>query len=447
MSSSYTHYSDISVNGKVSSSKQGILIGTATVEPGSSGGPQASECNGMTLLYNGNFYTSNGTTWVKQEIGSNITKLSQLEDDATHRLVTDTDKSNWNAKQDALTPGTDYVVPESGKGLFSGNYNDLSNKPTIPTIPDITKATTGSGNVVSDITVNGHTITLNKGVTALTEHQDISGLAPKASPELTGTPTAPTAASGTNTTQIATTAFVKNAIDGIPTPMRFMGTVGTGGTITSLPAASTSNNGYVYKAISAGTSPVTYAIGDTLVSNGTVWTVIPSGDEPSGTVTNVATGTGLTGGPITSSGTISLATSGATAGSYGDSAAQTPGYGGKFKVPYVTVDAYGRVTNISAHDVTIPASDNVDTKNTAGATDNSNKMFLIGATAQGANPQTYSNTKVYATNGALVAESFNGKTFTATAPTSTSTDSDIPTSKAVYSAINDVLTTVFGGSY
>ncbi len=40
--------------------------------------------------------------------------------------------------------------------------------------------------------------------------------APKASPALTGTPTAPTAAAGTNTTQIATTAFVKAAIDAIP---------------------------------------------------------------------------------------------------------------------------------------------------------------------------------------------------------------------------------------
>lgn len=36
--------------------------------------------------------------------------------------------------------------------------------------------------------------------------------APLASPALTGTPTAPTASSGTNTTQIATTAFVKNAV-------------------------------------------------------------------------------------------------------------------------------------------------------------------------------------------------------------------------------------------
>lgn len=43
--------------------------------------------------------------------------------------------------------------------------------------------------------------------------QTIKSLAPLASPALTGTPTAPTAAPGTNTTQLATTAFVKAAID------------------------------------------------------------------------------------------------------------------------------------------------------------------------------------------------------------------------------------------
>jgi hypothetical protein len=37
--------------------------------------------------------------------------------------------------------------------------------------------------------------------------------APLASPSLTGTPTAPTASAGTNTTQLATTAFVKAAVD------------------------------------------------------------------------------------------------------------------------------------------------------------------------------------------------------------------------------------------
>lgn len=41
----------------------------------------------------------------------------------------------------------------------------------------------------------------------------VGDYAPKASPALTGTPTAPTATAGTNTTQIATTAFVKSAVD------------------------------------------------------------------------------------------------------------------------------------------------------------------------------------------------------------------------------------------
>lgn len=43
-----------------------------------------------------------------------------------------------------------------------------------------------------------------------------------------------------------------------------------------------------------------------------------------------------------------------------------------------------------------------DTKNTAGATDTSAKIFLIGATAQNANPQTYSHDTVYVgTDGCL----------------------------------------------
>ena len=43
-----------------------------------------------------------------------------------------------------------------------------------------------------------------------------------------------------------------------------------------------------------------------------------------------------------------------------------------------------------------------DTKNTAGSTNTSSKIFLIGATAQGANPQTYSHDTVYVgTDGCL----------------------------------------------
>lgn len=140
------------------------------------------------------------------------------------------------------------------------------------------------------------------------------GLATLASPALTGTPTAPTATAGTNTTQIATTAFVKTAIDELPEPMLFKGTLGTGGTITSLPTASASNEGWVYKVITDGTYASQAAkIGDLFICANTsttstpsyAWTYVPSGDDTgSSGVTNVATGVGLTGGPITTSGMI-----------------------------------------------------------------------------------------------------------------------------------------------
>jgi len=47
------------------------------------------------------------------------------------------------------------------------------------------------------------------GVMSAAQVSTLNGKAPKASPALTGTPTAPTAGTDTNTTQIATTAFVK----------------------------------------------------------------------------------------------------------------------------------------------------------------------------------------------------------------------------------------------
>ena len=111
-----------------------------------------------------------------------------------------------------------------------------------------------------------------------------------------------------------------------------------------------------------------------------------------------------------SSGTLSadrLATSGVTAGSYGPSANATPAYGATFNVPYITVDNKGRVTKAETKTVKIPASDNTDTKNTAGAMDDAGKLYLVGAKSQGENNQTYSNSNVYMTNGTLAASALS----------------------------------------
>ena len=112
---------------------------------------------------------------------------------------------------------------------------------------------------------------------------------------------------------LATAKAVHDAIDALPEPMVFKGSLGTGGTITELPTPSAANEGYTYKVITAGTYAGQAAkIGDTFISDGTAWVLIPSGDEPSGTVTSVngagASGSHVTvtGGPVTTSGTLTV---------------------------------------------------------------------------------------------------------------------------------------------
>ena len=119
--------------------------------------------------------------------------------------------------------------------------------------------------------------------------------------------------SSSTDTEIPTAKAVWDAIDNMPEPMVFKGSLGTGGTITTLPAAATANEGYVYKVITAGTyQSLVCKVGDTVISTGSEWVLIPSGDEPSGTVTSVGasavSGSHLTisGSPITTSGTINV---------------------------------------------------------------------------------------------------------------------------------------------
>lgn len=154
---------------------------------------------------------------------------------------------------------------------------------------------------------------------------------------------------GSDDTTLPTSKAVKAAIDALPEPMIFKGTLGKDGTITSLPAADASNEGYTYKVITDGKYAQQSAkIGDVFISNGSSWNLIPSGDEPSGTVTNIATGTGLTGGPITSSGTISHA----------DTSSQASvSNSGRTYIQSITLDGMGHVTGISSATETVTNTD------------------------------------------------------------------------------------------
>ena len=165
---------------------------------------------------------------------------------------------------------------------------------------------------------------------------------------ITPKPTVTSTYSPTGTDAVNGTA-VAAALATLPTPMQFKGSVGTNGTVTwaNLPAAS-SSKGFTYKVITDhATAPVCKA-GDTIVSNGIEWVVIPSGDEPSGTVTNIATGSGLTGGPITGSGTISHADTSSQASSTNS---------GRTYIQSIGLDDFGHVTSLSTATETV-----VDTK-------------------------------------------------------------------------------------
>jgi hypothetical protein len=109
-----------------------------------------------------------------------------------------------------------------------------------------------------------------------------------------------------------------------------------------------------------------WVVGDWAVFNGSIWQKVDNSEVIY--VSNVATGTGLTGGPITTTGTISLANTAVTPASYG--AANT--------VATFTVDQQGRLT--SAANVTIAIANTAVSGLGTMSTQNSNNVTITGGT-------------------------------------------------------------------
>lgn len=100
-----------------------------------------------------------------------------------------------------------------------------------------------------------------------------------------------------------------------------------------------------------------------------------------GTITGVSASSPLSGGGNSGNVTISHINSGVTAGTYGDSTNQTPGFGETFKVNSETVNATGHITAASSHTVTIP--DTIATEDTSGLMSAEDKAKLNGIPAGG----------------------------------------------------------------
>jgi len=97
-------------------------------------------------------------------------------------------------------------------------------------------------------------------------------------------------------------------IANLPKPMVFKGTLGSGGTIETLPTASSSNKGFTYIVITDGTYAGQSAkAGDTFVSDGSSWVLIPSADDSGSLVISQTLTAGQT--SITFSNAAILATS------------------------------------------------------------------------------------------------------------------------------------------
>jgi hypothetical protein len=124
-----------------------------------------------------------------------------------------------------------------------------------------------------------------------------------------------------------------------------------------------------------------------------------SASATNGTVTNIATGTGLTGGPITTTGTISLANTAVTAASYGNATT----------VATFTVDAQGRLT--AAANVTIGSLPNSALANSTATLGNA--TITLGSTTSTVGNLTLSNATVNGAAFAYVAKTA-GYTVTAT---------------------------------
>lgn len=217
---------------------------------------QAKNIVGASNIATANAVTTNATTFLNLIENGAVRSSHRITGtgkvtvtaDATGKVTINgaaTTAASGSANGTIAIDGKDVAV----KGLGSAAYTASSAYATAA------QGTKADNAVPNTRTINGHALSANVTVTkadvGLGNVTNESKATMFTSPAFTGAPTAPTAAGGTNTTQIATTAFVINEIGSkisAAQALRFKGTIGTDGDVTELPANHTVGDTYVVKA-------------------------------------------------------------------------------------------------------------------------------------------------------------------------------------------------------
>ena len=130
----------------------------------------------------------------------------ELSIDTDKKAIRIHDNSTAGGEEVVSVSATQTLTNKTITGTFTGNITG-----------DVTGDVTGNADTATALatarTIAGNSFDGTANITiASTDLSDTADLARLASPALTGTPTAPTAAANTNSTQIATTAYVQTEI-------------------------------------------------------------------------------------------------------------------------------------------------------------------------------------------------------------------------------------------